>query len=84
MRYALRNQSKIKQALSEDVLNRILLALNRYFSTHDEVITKREPGEPYEILTISDSGQNGGFISFYAVGNQYDVYRLAFKGFVDL
>ena len=94
MRWALRRQEKIKAAFEpngDDVLTRIKESLTRYFaadhSEYPEGLRNIEddfnqlPGEPYPTIAINDVGNDSRMIEFYVVGKQYDVYRLAFKGF---
>jgi hypothetical protein len=83
-RFALRNQNKIKVQLSEKNLNRILKSLKQYFSTgvkEDDV--NHWPGEKYKILSINDEGHTCGIIAFYIIEIKFDVYKLAFKEFIN-
>ena len=94
MRWALRNQDKIKAAFEpngNEILTRIKESLTRYFaadrSEYPEGLRDIEddfnqvPGEPYPTIAINDVGNDSRMIEFYVIGKQYDVYRLAFKGF---
>ena len=40
------------------------------------------PGEPYPTIAINDAGNPERMIEFYVTGKQYDVYHVAFKGFI--
>lgn len=82
MRFALRNQRKIKQVLSEDKLNKILLSLKQHFSTHSDIETVKTGSSPFPVLEIKDTTSTSHRISFYIIGRQYDVYKLAFKEFI--
>lgn len=73
MRYALRNQSKIKEAYSEVGLNEIKRNLDALFKSGN-INTERMPGEKYE--TISLPG-----ISFYLLEIKFDIYKLALKNY---
>lgn len=94
MRWALRKQDKIKAAFEpngDEILTRIKESLTRYFaadrSEYPEGLRDIEddfsqlPGEPYPTIAINDVGNDSRMIEFYVIGKQYDVYRLAFKGF---
>lgn len=94
MRFALRRQDKIKAAFEpngDETLTRIKESLTRYFaadrSEFPEGLRDIEddfnqlPGEPYPTIAVNDVGNDSRMIEFYVIGKQYDVYRLAFKGF---
>lgn len=83
MRFALRNKQKIEKALSGENLNRIVLSLEQHFSNSGKIEPKEIAGEPYPVLTIKDASGEGA-IEFYLVARKYDVFRLAFKGFINL
>lgn len=82
MRFALRNKQKIEKALSGDCLSRIVLSLEQHFSSNLEIETKEVAGEPYPVLAINNASRKGT-IEFFVVGKKYDVFRLAFKGFIE-
>jgi hypothetical protein len=95
MRFALRNQHKIKAAFEpngDKMLARIKEGLTRYFSAdrsdfpegYKEIESdfNQLPGEPYPTIAINDVGNANRMIEFYVTGKQYDVYHLAFKGFI--
>jgi hypothetical protein len=82
MRYSLRNQHKIKQALSEKHLKRILSSLDEAFK-NDGPEPKEMHGEDYKVIDINDNGHSCGLILFYVIRKTYDVYNLAFKEFVN-
>lgn len=87
MRWALRNQDKIKtyfEPFGDDVLTRIKESLNKEFAENKDVEKHIEKvdGHPYPILTINDTGHTFGIIMFYVIKKSYDVYLLAFKEFV--
>ncbi len=87
MRFALRNQHKIKKHFEpqgEQVLSRIIDSLTTYFAKHTEIDAEIEkvPNEPYPMLLIPDTGHTCNSIMFYVISKTYDVYKLAFKEFV--
>lgn len=82
MRYALRNQEKIKQAYDAKILARIIASLDAHFKTHPEIATERFDGESRETLIVNDIGHSVNVIAFYVLEIKYDVYRLAFREFI--
>lgn len=95
MRYALRKQDKIKahfEPNGDEMLNRIKESLTRFFaadrSDFPEGLRDIEddfnhyPGDPYPTIAVNDVGDPNRMIEFYVTGQQYDVYHLAFKGFI--
>lgn len=83
MRYALRNKQKIKEALGEDILSRIISSLDDHFKKNpDKLETEDMDNEPYPILLINDSGHSFIMIAFYVIDSKYDVCKLAFKEFI--
>ena len=87
MRWALRNQEKIKAYFEEDgdkILKRIKDSLDKEFSSYPDVEQHIEvvEDEPYPILNVDDAGHSFNTIDFYVIKKQYDVYTLAFKEFI--
>ena len=85
MRYALRNQDKIRNALGEDLLLRLLESLKQGFELWGDNIDKQiesVEGHPYPLLTLDDAQHSSNVIAFYVVKKQYNVYTLAFKEFI--
>lgn len=95
MRFALRRQDKIKAHFGpngDEMLNRIKESLTRYFSANCSDFPERlqdiegdfnhYPGDLYPTIAVNDVGDPDRMIEFYVVGQQYDVYHLAFKGFI--
>lgn len=95
MRFALRRQDKIKahfEPNGDEMLNRIKESLTRFFaadrSEFPEGLRDIEddfnhyPGDPYPTIAVNDVGDPDRMIEFYVTGKQYDVYHLAFKGFI--
>lgn len=81
MRYALRNQKKIKEVLGEDILNRIIKSLNE--GLKKDLYTMEKPlEETHMMLTVPDADHTTNVIVFYIINRKYDVYHLAFKEFV--
>lgn len=88
MRYALRNQERIKEHFEpngEKMLRRINESLKEYFSESDENDIEGNcnhiSGESYITLSIPDVGNENREIQFYVICHKYDVFKLAFKGF---
>lgn len=84
MRYALRNQQKVRVKLGEDMLHRMIVALDYAFANYDDIDAHIEnlEDEPYNILSISEPGYSDYMIRLYVIRKQYDVYVLAFKEFM--
>lgn len=89
MRYALRNQDKIAANFSpngEKILARIKTSLDKELAEiadMESLWIKIDPhATPFPVLTIDDTGHTCGLISFYILGQKYDVVRLAFKEFI--
>lgn len=85
MRYALRNQDKIRNALGEDLLLRLLESLKQGFELWGDNIDKQiesVEGHPYPLLTLDDAQHSSNAVAFYVVKKQFDVYTLAFKEFI--
>jgi hypothetical protein len=89
MRYALRNQDKIKahyEPHGSEILNRILDSLNKHFKLEDpiseHVSDEMLPEEKYRTLIINDTGHTCACISFYIIEIKFDVCRLAFIEFI--
>lgn len=95
MRFALRRQDKIKahfEPNGDEMLNRIKESLTRYFSANRSDFPEgfrdieddfnHYPGDPYPTIAVNDVGDPDRMIEFYVTGQQYDVYHLAFKGFI--
>lgn len=90
MRYALRNQEKIKSHFEpngDEMLNRIKDSLKRFFENakNKEDVEKNIGisgiAGKYPVLSINDVENENRMIDFYVLGFQYDVYKLAFIGF---
>ncbi len=85
MRYALRKQKKISDALGRNTLTRLKDSLKRYFETVEdpEYYLNYVPGLPYPVLTIPDITNDKIDLRFYFIRKQWDVLTLAFKEFVN-
>ena len=83
MRYALRNQSKITEALGEDVLKRIKTSLDAHFKDLTTLQYKHDKGNEYPHFEIKDAGRASGTIAFFMTKQQFDVVHLAFKEFIN-
>lgn len=90
MRYSLRNKEKIAAAYSEEYLSKhIVASLDEYFAKNsDEQITDDAMqefyaianGTEYPLLRINDVADHNAMIEVAVIGQQYDVFRLAFLG----
>ena len=83
MRYALRNKSRIVhhfQPGGEQILERILKSLDAHFQRNP--VIEIEDADPYPVLRISEEGNTNITITFFLLGITFDVYRLAFKEFI--
>jgi hypothetical protein len=80
MRFALRNQKKISEAYSPEILERILKSLKKQFS--DNKPLDIHDGGRYPILLIDDVGHTCSLIAFHVIAVTFDVYNLAFKEFI--
>lgn len=83
MRYALRNQEKIRKKLGQGLLQIMIESLNDYFSFCEDPNDNIDQivGEIYPTLMVNDLSNESRMIAFYVIGKTYDVYRLAFKEF---
>lgn len=88
MRYALRNQDKIKahfELYGQEILDRIIMSLNIHFELQDPITEHAEeldPDEQFQTLIVNDAGHSCACISFYILEIKYDVCRLAFNEFI--
>ena len=84
MRYALRNQQKIEQAYSKEILKRIIKSLDEHFLGKEEIefVEPEESWEKLPLIIINDAGHSCALIVFYVLSIKYDVIRLAYKEFV--
>lgn len=87
MRWALRNQDKIKKHFEPDgdeILDRLKNSLKEAFLTYENIEEFIEywENEPYPVLCIGDAGNTSNSVAFYVIKKQYDVYTLAFKEFI--
>lgn len=89
MRYSLRKQEKIKNALGADYLqNNIIASLNQYFKMSNErILLDIEPngivtsaGKQYPLLRINDVANSDAMLEFAVVGQMYDVLNLSYVG----
>lgn len=95
MRYTLRNQNKIKahfEPNGEEILNRITGSLDNFFSSVTDKSKDgmrciyetfyKDGGDPYPVIAVNDIKDPDRMIEFYVIGQTYDVFNLAFKGFI--
>jgi len=82
MRYTLRNQKKIINAVGEKAFNNIRKSLIVEFKKTEQDI-KRIGNNKYDTLMINDENHTCGLISFFVISKKYDVYKLAFKEFIN-
>ena len=81
MRYALRNKKKIKESLGENVLKNIISSLDAEFSNNKKI--ELEGNEKYKMIAVNDLNHTCGLIIFYVIEERFDVYKLAFKEFIN-
>lgn len=82
MRFALRNQKKIENALGVDTLEMLMSSLRQAFTSfNDFEIEARIDREatPFPTLTIDCTTYPYNIAMFYVIGKQYDVLKLALK-----
>lgn len=85
MRFALRNQKKICEQLGKDLLDRILLSLQKaleYYGDRIDSQIEEVEGYPYPVLTVDDAGHSFNLVSFFVIRKRYDVYTVAFHEFI--
>lgn len=85
MRFALRNQKKIKDAYSQEIVDSILKALKAAQDEYDDIMHmnyREESNSPYPTIVIK--GVDGMFtlVRLYVLKQQYDVWHLALKEFI--
>lgn len=82
MRYALRNQDKLRKAFGQDFLNTLQASLFLHFQKHTEIIPETEyKDEPYSIIHVQNAQpKTDSLFEFYIVSITFDVYLLAYKG----
>jgi len=78
VRYALRNQKKIKTFLGVAAFNAIIKSLNAYFKLEQEIELEKTDTN-YQAIRIPNTEKEGSSISFYVIRKTFDVYNLAFK-----
>ena len=81
MRYALRNQDKIRNALGNEFLNVLLASLELHFQSHTEITPIAEyKNEPYPVIWVENAQPNtDSTFEFYIISITFDVYLLAYK-----
>lgn len=79
MRYTLRNQHKIRDAYSQEFVDRLLRSLNFHFNANEKIDGNVKKEEPYPIILVDDIDHTVNIFAFYVVSTVYDVYNLAFK-----
>lgn len=86
MRFALRNRTKITDALGEEAVHRIEKSLTQHFAQPpalNPIPIKVAKEQPYPLLLVDDAEAEGHQIALYIIKKQYDVYTLAFKEFIN-
>ena len=82
MRYALRNQEKIKESFGEDQLKRMIASLDAHFEKKNKDTSLKVDyidGE-HSVVIMEDIEHTTGIFEFYVVDINYDVVILAYKG----
>jgi hypothetical protein len=86
MRYALRNQDKIKahfEPNGQEILDRIIKSLDKHFEKGNPLEEANWcEVDKYDKIVINDEGHTCACIAFYVLGIKYDVCRLAFDEFI--
>jgi hypothetical protein len=82
MRYTLRNQKKIINAFDEKVFNNIRKSLIIEFKK-TKLDIRKIGNDKYDTLMINDDNHTCGLIAFFVISKKYDVYKLAFKEFIN-
>ncbi len=86
MRYALRNQKKIAVAFSPIRLKHIIDSLAAYFNGRNSIPDGDcmfIADDKFKTLIIPDVYNSTKMIALYVIEVKYDVYRLAFKEFIE-
>ncbi len=78
MRFTLRNQHKIKEAFSENILQDLLSDLKIHFKTHPN-IKQYDINFKYKIIKVQSNRNKSMEHIFYVYGGKYDVLNLAYK-----
>lgn len=78
MRYALRNQDKLKEAFGDDGLKRMKDSLDSHFKEMAVLQVEKLEGDKYPTMAVHDRLQT---ITFFVTTQMFDVVHLAFKGF---
>ena len=82
MRYALRNQAKIKNAIGEELFAELMEVTKETFTERcdtDIMSMIDSAATPFPILTIDGMDSSFNIAVFYVTGRMYDVLHLAFK-----
>jgi len=85
MRYALRNQDKIKEVFGQDFLNTLHASLFLHFQSNTEIKAVQNIGDKFPSLKVKNITKYPTFVYFevYVISITYDVYLLAYKGAVN-
>jgi len=91
MRYALRNQRKIKEKLGQKKLDIIIKSLDVWFDNESnetiDFLISENTEKPYKCFAVNNQEfknmEKVGVIVFYVITKTYDVYKLAYKEFVN-
>lgn len=86
MRYALRNQEKIKKhfgSQGDTVVNRMKKSLDKAFQDHEDIESIETSSTPYPTIKIPDVTKDKTEIVFFVIKKFYDVYTVAFKEFTN-
>lgn len=77
MRFALRNKTKLIQALGESHYHLLMDSLKRFFSANETIQAKEIEGERHSFIDVP-SIQDAKCFRFAIIGKQYDVLKLAY------
>lgn len=82
MRFALRNQTKIKNAIGEELFSELMETIKETFTERcdtDIMSMIDSAATPFPTLTIDGTDSSFNFAVLYVTGRMYDVLHLAFK-----
>lgn len=85
MRFALRNQKKIKDAFSQELVDSVLQALKAAQDEYDDIMHMNyrvESNSLYPTIVIKNVDGKFNLVRLYVLSKQYDVWHLALKEFI--
>ena len=85
MRFALRNQKKIKDAFSQELVDSVLQALKAAQDEYDDIMHMNyrvESNSLYPTIVIKNVDGKFNLVRLYVLSKHYDVWHLALKEFI--